>query len=206
MNNNEERETIVLDKALTGTPRKKSELGQPVVHETAAEAEAAKAAAEAKKRGKKKADAAEAPAEGAKKARAKVERTRARELVMQLIFQMEAQQDYSQDAIDRYRDEYFGEETGQLDYYDELTAAFIENRERIDALIEENSKGWHVSRLAKVDLAVLRLCTAEIAFHKKDDVPVNASINEAVKLAKKFGGEDSGKFVNGVLGTLSRSL
>ena len=60
-----------------------------------------------------------------------VNRLKARELVMQLIFQMEAQQDFSQDQIDRYREDWFDMETGQLDYYDELTAAFVENREKI---------------------------------------------------------------------------
>ena len=199
MNNSDEKESIVLDKALTGKPRKKSELGQPVKHE----------AEEAPKKAKKKAAKAAEGAGAAEKPATKpaaVERTRARELVMQLFFQMDAQQDYSQDAIDRYRDEFFDGETGQLDYFDELTASFVENREKIDAMIEENASGWHVSRLARVDLAVLRLCTAEIAFLKKDDVPVNVSVNEAVKLAKKFGGEDSGKFVNGILGSIARAL
>ncbi|MBR4149940.1 MAG: transcription antitermination factor NusB [Firmicutes bacterium] len=201
MNSNDEEYGVVYvepdDKALVGTPRRKSELGQPVKHEFE-EAPAKKG------RPKKKAEPEEAAEAAA--AEGPMQRTKARELVMQLFFQMEAQQDFSQDQIDSYRDWQFSEVTGQLDYYDELTAAFIENREAIDAMIEKASNGWHVSRLARVDLAVLRLCVAEIAFLKKDDVPVNVSVNEAVKLAKKFGGDDSGKFVNGVLGTVARSL
>jgi len=201
MNSNDEEYGVVYvepdDKALVGTPRRKSELGQPVKHEF----EEAPA-----KKGKPKKKAEPEEAAEAASAEGPMQRTKARELVMQLFFQMEAQQDFSQDQIDSYRDWQFSEVTGQLDYYNELTAAFIENREAIDAMIEKASNGWHVSRLARVDLAVLRLCVAEIAFLKKDDVPVNVSVNEAVKLAKKFGGDDSGKFVNGVLGTVARSL
>ncbi len=202
MNSNDEEYGVVYvepdDKALVGTPRRKSELGQPVKHEF-------EEAPTKKGRPKKKAEPAKVEAADESE-NGPMQRTKARELIMQLFFQMEAQQDFSQDQIDSYRDWQFSEVTGQLDYYDELTAAFIENREAIDAMIEKASNGWHVSRLAKVDLAVLRLCVAEIAFLKKDDVPVNVSVNEAVKMAKKFGGDDSGKFVNGVLGTVARSL
>lgn len=67
----------------------------------------------------------------------------------------------------------------------------------LDALIDEKSTGWKTNRMAKVDLAIIRLAVYEIKF--EDDIPTKVSINEAVELAKKYGADESGVFVNGVL-------
>ena len=72
----------------------------------------------------------------------------------------------------------------------------------IDEKIEKNSHGWKLSRLSKVSLAVLRLGIYELLFEK--DTPVGVTINEAVELAKKYGGEEDAPFVNGVLGAVAR--
>ena len=71
----------------------------------------------------------------------------------------------------------------------------------IDEKIEKNSRGWKLSRLSKVSLAVLRLGIYELHFEK--DTPVGVTINEAVELAKKYGGEEDAPFVNGVLGAVA---
>ena len=130
-------------------------------------------------------------------------RTEARELLMQLIFQMEAQKDYSKEALITFKEENM-DDSEQAVYFDSVMNAFMENKEVIDALIEESSNQWHLTRIAKVDLAVLRLCIAEMNYMTEGATPQSAAINEAVKLAKKFSGEDSGKFVNGVLGRIAR--
>lgn len=70
----------------------------------------------------------------------------------------------------------------------------------LDALIDEKSTGWKTNRMAKVDLAIIRLAVYEIKF--EDDIPTKVSINEAVELAKKYGADESGAFVNGVLAKL----
>lgn len=72
----------------------------------------------------------------------------------------------------------------------------------IDARISENSSGWKISRMNKVDLAILRLAAYEAL--QDEEIPVGVALNEAVELAKKFGGEDSPSFVNGVLAKLVR--
>lgn len=72
----------------------------------------------------------------------------------------------------------------------------------IDQKIGEKSKGWKLERLAKADLSVLRLAVFEMLFD--EDVPNPVAINEAVELAKIYGGEKSGKFVNGILAALER--
>lgn len=73
----------------------------------------------------------------------------------------------------------------------------------IDALLNEASKGWKTQRMAKVDLAILRLGVYELRYD--DDIPSGVAINEAVELAKKFGGQDSASFINGILGHIARA-
>ena len=82
-------------------------------------------------------------------------------------------------------------------YIDEKCSAIIEHMAELDALIDEKSTGWKTNRMAKVDLAIIRLAVYEIKF--EDDIPTKVSINEAVELAKKYGADESGAFVNGVL-------
>ena len=79
-----------------------------------------------------------------------------------------------------------------------------ENLEAIDVVIVENARGWSIERLPKVSLAVLRLAIGEIKF--VDDVPAGVSVNEAVELMKKYGTEADASYVNGVLGTVAKSL
>jgi N utilization substance protein B len=69
-------------------------------------------------------------------------------------------------------------------------------------LIESNITGWAKERIAKVDLAILRLALYEIQF--RDDIPDSVAINEAIELAKKYSTDESGGFVNGVLGKIIR--
>ena len=86
-----------------------------------------------------------------------------------------------------------------LKYSDELIKSFKENKETIDALINKHAKNWTVNRMAKVDLAILRLAICEILY--MCEVPVKVSINEAVELAKIYCDNKSPKFINGILGS-----
>lgn len=129
-------------------------------------------------------------------------RTEARELFMQLLFQMEVQNDYSIDLKDKFVHQYM-DESNQLEYFDQLYQLVTSHLDELDRKLEESSENWKINRMAKVDLAVLRLSAAEILY--MDEIPDSASINEAVDLAKKFSGEDSGKFINGILGKVVRS-
>ena len=86
--------------------------------------------------------------------------------------------------------------------------AYMENRvnqviakiPEIDVLLENASEGWKISRMGKVELTILRLAVYEMKFD--EDIPTNVAVNEAVELAKTFGGEESPAFVNGVLAKL----
>ncbi|MCD7868132.1 MAG: transcription antitermination factor NusB [Clostridiales bacterium] len=76
-----------------------------------------------------------------------------------------------------------------------------EHMEEIDEILNKASRGWKTKRMNRVDLTVLRLAVYEMKFD--EDVPVGVAINEAVELAKCFGGETSGSFVNGILGKIA---
>ena len=88
-------------------------------------------------------------------------------------------------------------------YINSIVLGFTSNSQRIDGLIENMANGWKVSRIARVDLAILRLAVFELNYGEK--VPQSVVINEAVRLAKKYGAEKSGSFVNGVLGGVVRA-
>ena len=89
------------------------------------------------------------------------------------------------------------------DFASDLVSGVMENQEAIDKIIEPAAPEWPIEQIALVDLEVLRLGIYELLFTK--GVPPKVAINEAVELAKAFGGENSSKFVNGVLGTVYRS-
>ena len=135
-----------------------------------------------------------------------MKRTEARELLMQLMFQMEVQKDFSDDATVKYLSMQDEKDPVQFKYIKEVSEAVRNHKDEIDASIEKFSKGWKLNRIAKIDLTVMRLSIAE-SYYLGDDknTPVGASINEAVRLAKKYGSDDSGKFVNGILGEVSRN-
>ena len=83
----------------------------------------------------------------------------------------------------------------------ELVSGVLDHREEIDEVIRQKAPAWPLEQVAVVDRNILRLAIYEILIDNR--VPVRAAINEAVELAKSFGGESSPKFVNGVLGSIS---
>ena len=83
------------------------------------------------------------------------------------------------------------------DYVKRIYDGVFDNLEKIDRIIQKTATDWDISRIDKVDLAVMRLAIFEI-LHEKD-TPAAVAINEAVDIAKEFSSEESGKFVNGIL-------
>ena len=87
-----------------------------------------------------------------------------------------------------------------------LINGVIEHIKELDKIIEKAAPQWPLEQIAVVDRNVLRLGLYELLFGKRDEVPPKVAINEAIELAKSFGGDSSGKFVNGVLGTVYREI
>ncbi|MBF8982662.1 transcription antitermination factor NusB [Lutibacter sp. B2] len=126
-------------------------------------------------------------------------RKMAREIAMQLIFQMEVHKDFSNDIINKFINN-IPEGDKQITYIREVATTFIENKDNVDRMIEDKSRGWKIDRIAKVDLSILRVSITEI-FHMTE-IPTNVSVNEAIELAKLFSTADSSSFINGILGSI----
>lgn len=90
------------------------------------------------------------------------------------------------------------------DFILSVTGKAGEKQDEIDGMIEKNLVGWTIKRISKVSLAVLRLAVCEILYF--DDIPVSVSINEAVEITKKYSTAQDASFVNGVLGSVSKSV
>lgn len=87
-----------------------------------------------------------------------------------------------------------------------LAKGVIANQAKIDPIIEKCAPEWPLDQVTIVDRNILRLGIYELLFGNYEEVPPKVAINEAIELAKSFGGESSGRFVNGVLGTIYREL
>ena len=130
-------------------------------------------------------------------------RKQAREGAVKLFFQMESVQDFSRESLEIFV-ENFGYKEGEIKYIEDAYDKIIKNLELIDGHIEKNLHGWTIYRLAKLDLAALRIAIYEILYRK--DIPIEVSINEAIEIVKKYSNEDAFKFINGVLGGFVRSI
>lgn len=90
------------------------------------------------------------------------------------------------------------------EFLNNLVKGTIENIDTIDEIIKNSLRSWTMDRIAKVDLTILRMAIYELIYSK--DVPASVVINEAVELGKMFGSDDSGSFINGVLGRVVREM
>ena len=92
------------------------------------------------------------------------------------------------------------------DFVTELVSGVFKNMQEIDSLIKKFAPEWPLEQIMIIDRNILRLGIYELMFSKRKDVPAKVAINEAIELAKTFGGRSSGKFVNGVLGSLYEEI
>ena len=92
----------------------------------------------------------------------------------------------------------------QLAYLDNIVSGVANRQELLNGHIQTHSIGWDVSRISRLARSVMQLAIFEILY--VDDVPTGVAISEAVRLSKKYDGDDTGAFVNGILGAFARSL
>jgi N utilization substance protein B len=127
-------------------------------------------------------------------------RRKARTIALQVLFEVDSVAHDAEQTLERLLVESSLPEEG-VNFARELVAGVLTNKERIDNMIQAHAPAWPVAQLAAIDRNILRLAMFEILLNNK--VPVKVAINEAVELAKTFGSENSPKFINGVLGTVS---
>lgn len=109
------------------------------------------------------------------------------------------------DAVERNIKE-FGPGLESTDFIWQLVKGVTDHLPQLDKIIEKAAPEWPLDQITMVDRNVLRLGLFELLYENRDEVPPKVAINEAIELAKNFSGESSGKFVNGVLGTVYREL
>lgn len=131
------------------------------------------------------------------------ERTLARRSALQALYQSEILDTSIDDIVEKQA--FIIDESTLSDYALSLVKGVEEHKQDIDGHLKSTSENWSLSRMPVVDLSILRLATYEMTYSQ--DVPLSVAINEAVELAKDFGGEDdSPRFVNGVLGRIAKLL
>ncbi|HEX5140476.1 MAG TPA: transcription antitermination factor NusB [Dehalococcoidia bacterium] len=129
-----------------------------------------------------------------------LQRRKAREAAMYALYEMDVGGHEPREALERLIVQgHLGEDTAE--FARTLLTGVLEKLPEIDAAIESRAKAWPAKQLAAVDRNILRIAIRE--FLVDNLTPVGAAINEAVELAKKYGSESSGSFINGVLGAAS---
>jgi N utilization substance protein B len=125
----------------------------------------------------------------------------ARECALEVLYRLDLVSDEPADTIEEILQRKNPSEDAEA-YLRRLVDAVQANQQEIDDALRRHLKRWRLERLTVLDRALLRLAGAEILYF--DDVPPKVSINEAVDIAKKFGDDDAGRFVNGVLDSVFR--
>ncbi len=126
---------------------------------------------------------------------------------MQALFYMDMRQNISLEALELFRFCFELPENREdldSDFFLEITRGVMQNRSQIDGIIERFSDNWKISRMGCVDRNVMRTATYEMLF--REDIPFKVSINEAIDIGKRFGTEESGAFINGILDSIHNAL
>ncbi|MCI5901487.1 MAG: transcription antitermination factor NusB [Blautia sp.] len=130
-------------------------------------------------------------------------RSELREHIFKLLFMKEfnSEEEMTSEQLPLYFDGLSELSEKDQKYMQEKFDKVTEHLEEIDGILNGISKGWKTKRMSRVDLTALRLAVYEMKYD--EDVPTGVAINEAVELAKHYGGETSGSFVNGILGKIA---
>lgn len=127
----------------------------------------------------------------------------AREVALRVLFQVDVGKAHWQAALERSLKE-VQLSAPQQEFARQLVSGVVAHQQEIDRVLGRFAIDWTLERMANVDRNVMRIAVFEILYLR--DIPPGVSINEAVELAKKYGDEDSGKFVNGILGNVVRHV
>jgi N utilization substance protein B len=130
-------------------------------------------------------------------------RRQARELAMQALFYMDMQK-YASEEMLEYFCGCFCTSKKSRPFLIKLVNGVLDEKGQIDALVERFSQNWQINRMSCVDRNVMRIAVYEMLYC--DDIPPKVSINEAVDIGKKFGTQESGAFINGIMDSIRAAL
>jgi transcription antitermination protein NusB len=131
-----------------------------------------------------------------------------RSIVLQSLFEWDLnniEKEGVHDALMRNVEE-FAPHKSDLPFMEKLLDGILQKQKELDLVIEKAAPEWPIDRIAPVDRNILRLGLYELLFADRGEVPAKVAINEAIELAKQFGGENSSRFVNGVLGAVYKEI
>lgn len=131
-----------------------------------------------------------------------------RSIVLQTLFEWDfnsASEESVSDTLEKNIRE-FAPALNDLSFMTNLLHGVLEKRADLDAIITEAAPDWPINKISTVDRNILRIGLFELLFSNRDEVPPKVAINEAIELAKSFGGDSSGRFVNGVLGAVYKEI
>jgi len=132
----------------------------------------------------------------------------ARSIVLQTLFETDVAKHTPKDilaTLERTREEY-GPGLKEDEFMKRLITGVLEKQKDLDTIITKAAPDWPIDKISPIDRNVLRLGLFELLFSDRKDVPAKVAINEAIELAKSFGGDSSGRFVNGVLGSVYKEI
>jgi N utilization substance protein B len=127
-------------------------------------------------------------------------RRKARTIALQALYELDSVPHQADDVVGRITEE-LAASAEVASFAASLVSGVVENRQRIDEMIHQLAPAWPLDQIPAIDRNILRLAIYEVVIDNK--VPMRAAINEAVELAKAYGGDNSPKFINGVLGSVS---
>ena len=139
-----------------------------------------------------------------------IPRRKSREFALQALYQLEITKEDVHKILTQFKDYFSGDKKkvglkGVKDeFMERLVLGVQEHCSEIDRLIEKYSLNWRLDRMNIIDRAILRLATFELLYC--EDIPPKVSLNEAVELGKRFGTEDSGSFINGILDQIRKEV
>jgi N utilization substance protein B len=129
-------------------------------------------------------------------------RRKAREMALRILFEAEVGKFNIEKVLERYISACSIKSIS--DFVQELINTVAGNKKEIDGIIQQHAIGWKLERMGSVDRNILRLAIAEMVY--LESIPISASINEAIELGKMYGDEQSARFLNGILGAVSKML
>jgi N utilization substance protein B len=127
-------------------------------------------------------------------------RSQARELALRVLFEVDVGKSDLNKVLQRALEQFPPQSS--VDFARDLVGHVAANKQEIDRTIESHSIDWKVERMGNIDRNILRIAIAEMLYF--DSIPINVSINEAVNLSKLYGDSSSYRFINGVLGAVSK--
>lgn len=123
-------------------------------------------------------------------------RHRAREIVLEVLYRLEIEACPMEEALERYRDSLEGKDIRP--FVERIVGGVMKEKPALDAMIDKYADKWALNRMPVIDRNILRMSIYEL--ENETDVPASVTINEAVELANAYSTDDSGRFVNGILG------